>query len=149
MPLDLEQTHQSLAKYAIEEAHELAEAIESEDIEDIRDELGDVLLQVILHSVIATQKGTFELEDVIESIAEKMVRRHPHVFSDTSISGKNEVIDNWQAIKEREKKPAKNSFDVPKGLPALQRSSKIGAKTRKFNFDWKTPMMSSKKFERN
>lgn len=140
-PWDKEQNHQTLTQYAIEEAHELAEAIDRGEKDNIVEELGDLLLQVVLHAEIARQNGDFAIDDVIFSITEKMVRRHPHVFSQTKVSDSQEVVKNWQAIKEEEKKakPFRERFDVPEGLNALIRSQKIGAKTHRANFDWSHP----------
>ncbi len=136
---DKEQTHNSLAPYAIEETHELVEAIESGNEAHICEELGDVLFQVVLHAAMAEERNAFNIQDVIESINSKIVRRHPHVFSDTKVESSEEIIKNWDEIKKQEKKNkiSKNKlFDVPPGLPALQRSSKIGEKTEKYKFDW-------------
>lgn len=141
-PWDQEQTHTTLTPYAIEEVYEMVEAIESGVDSHICEELGDVLFQVVLHAQLAEERKAFSLTDVIESITGKIVRRHPHVFSDTQVEGTAEVIKNWDEIKKQEKKnkPQKNSvFDIPPGLPALQRASKIGEKTEKYSFDWKEP----------
>ncbi len=137
-PWDLEQNHQSLTPHMIEEAHELVEAIESRSQTHMIEELGDVLLQVILHSTIAEQSGTFKLIDVIESLNKKLVSRHPHVFSDAAAGSASEALANWDKQKTKEKAgrmPVQN-FEIPPGLPALQRSQKIGSKTKKFKFDW-------------
>lgn len=137
-PWDLEQTHKTLTSHAIEEAFELVEAIEFGNREHIIEELGDVLLQVVLHSVIARQSGNFDLLDVIENLNKKLVYRHSHVFSDVKADNAQEAIDNWEKMKaeEKAKKPQKDGFDIPVELPALQRSQKIGAKTKKLRFDW-------------
>ncbi len=137
-PWDKEQTHRTLAPFAIEESFELAEAIESGSTDDIVGELGDVLLQVVLNSVVGRQAGDFTLADVIRGIAEKMVRRHPHVFGDTSLKTSGEVLQNWAKVKAAEKagRAPLSHFDLPKALPALQRSHKIGDKTQKAGFDW-------------
>lgn len=138
-PWDKEQTHQSLAPYAIEEVFELAEALESKDENHICEELGDVLFQVVLHSQMAAERDAFTFNDVILSIASKIVRRHPHVFSDLKVSGTDEILKNWEEIKDLEKKQSGKKvkvIDVPEGLPALQRAHKIGEKTGKLNFDW-------------
>lgn len=140
-PWDKEQTHSTLTRYAIEEAHELGEAIDSGDTRAIRDELGDVLLQVVLHAEIARQAGTFDVFDVIQGLNEKMIRRHPHVFADVSVSGSGEVLKNWAEIKAAEKAAGKavkheSPFEVPVGMPALARAHKIGEKTKKVGFDW-------------
>lgn len=137
-PWDKEQTHASLTRYAIEEAFELSEAIDSGYLDEIQEELGDLLLQVVLHAEIARQNKTFDISDVIETIGQKMVRRHPHVFGDTKVSGSAEVLVNWQKIKDQEKASASRQihFNVPVAMPALIRSQKIGEKTKKYRFDW-------------
>lgn len=141
-PWDKEQTHETLTQYAIEETHELVEALElpegkSKD-QKVKEELGDVLFQVILHSQLSSERGAFTLEDVIESISQKLVRRHPHVFGDVKVADTAEVIKNYDVIKKAEKAlEAKSpySLDVPP-LPALQRAYKIGKRTDKLQFDW-------------
>jgi tetrapyrrole methylase family protein/MazG family protein len=139
-PWDKEQTHRTLTRYAIEEAFELAEAMDSGDTAEMRDELGDLLLQVVLNSEIARQNGDFDIHDVIQGLNEKMIRRHPHVFGDVDVGGSSaQVLKNWAEIKAAEKghdvkKPL--SFDIPVGLPALLRAQKVGEKTKKVNFDW-------------
>ncbi len=138
-PWDKEQTHKTLASYAIEEVHELVEALEASDSEHICEELGDVLFQVVLHSQLAAEQKQFTISDVIFGIASKIVRRHPHVFADQPVTGINEVFKNWDEIKRLEKlnTPKKiKTIDVPEGLPALQRAFEIGEKTQKLNFDW-------------
>ena len=137
-PWDKEQTHRTLVPYAIEEAFELAEAIEAGDEAETISELGDVLLQVVLHSEIARQEKRFDVYDVIATLNEKMVRRHPHVFGDVAVSGIDDVWANWKKIKDVEKagKEKVEAFDIPKNLPALTRSSKIGSKTKGYRFDW-------------
>lgn len=137
-PWDKEQTHQTLTRYAIEEAFELAEAIDKGDLPHMIEELGDLLLQVILHAEIGRQAGQFTLADVIESICDKMVRRHPHVFGGADLKTSAEVLDQWGKIKATEKPTKKNGFGLPPGLPALLASQKIGEKTRKVKFDWET-----------
>lgn len=144
-PWDKEQTHATLTRYAIEEAFELSEAIDSGDNNEIRDELGDVLLQVVLHAEIARQEKRFDIYDVIHAIASKMVRRHPHVFEDSEhrnfagAKSAEQVLSNWAEIKAAEKGKSTAqplTFDIPQGLPALIRSQKIGEKTTKVDFDW-------------
>lgn len=149
-PWDKEQTHQSLTRNLLEECFELAEALDAQDIEHIKEELGDVLLQVVLHSQIARESEHFNIKDVIETISSKMIRRHPHVFSDVEVSDSDEVLENWAKIKAEEKKsqPKSNSpFDIPVHLPALLRSQKIGSKTKKYNFDWNQPEQVLEKIE--
>ncbi len=138
-PWDKAQDHKSLASYAIEEVHELVEAIESANENHICEELGDVLFQVVLHSQLASERNAFSMADVIFAIASKIVRRHPHVFSDVKVSSQDEVLKNWDEIKKLEKKNSlvlQKTIQVPEGLPALQRAFKIGEKTEKLNFDW-------------
>ncbi|MCB0347499.1 MAG: nucleoside triphosphate pyrophosphohydrolase [Bdellovibrionales bacterium] len=137
-PWDLEQTHRTLCKFAIEETYELVDAIEANDIKSMKEELGDVLLQVMLHAEIAKKASHFSIEDVIESIGTKMVRRHPHVFSDTNVAGPEEVLKNWEKIKQKEKTTDTKWFNFPNHLPALSISDKIGSKSQKYDFDWKT-----------
>lgn len=148
-PWDKEQTHTTLTQYAIEETFEFVEAVESADDLRIKDELGDVLFQVILHSQLASERGAFDIADVIENLNRKMVRRHPHVFSDVALADSEAVIANWEKIKKAEKAAtlslneagsrepgAKSPLDVPAGMPALQRAYKIGKRTQKLQFDW-------------
>lgn len=141
-PWDREQTHESLVRFAIEETYELAEALENPNSSDkeLIGELGDVLFQVVLHSEIARQEKRFDIFDVIQNLNEKMIRRHPHVFSDVKVSDSEEVIQNWQKIKEKEKNSSSNEGEsplkTPPGLPSLMEASKIGSKTKKFGFDW-------------
>lgn len=142
-PWDKEQTHESLTQYAIEETHELVEALEAPAHKNkdslIKEELGDVLFQVILHSQLAAERGAFTIEDVIAGISEKLIRRHPHVFADTKVADTAEVIQNWEKIKKEEKnqqqKDSAFALNVPP-LPALQRAYKIGKRTEKLHFDW-------------
>lgn len=141
-PWDKEQTAQTLAPYAIEESYELAEAIEEGQSPAIKEELGDVLFQVALQSQVAQEAGAFNFSDVVEFVNQKMIRRHPHVFSDVTVSGIDEIWQNWEKIKAEEKKAkaqAENSSpfsSIPRSLPALQRAYKIGVKTDKMKFDW-------------
>ena len=106
-PWDLEQTHSSLAKYLLEESNEVIEAIEnldsSNDFDHLKDELGDVLLQVLLHSQLASEQGKFDINDVVDNLVEKLIRRHPHVFGDSDASTIDEVEAQWEKIKEQEK----------------------------------------------
>jgi tetrapyrrole methylase family protein/MazG family protein len=136
-PWDKEQTHLSLAPYAIEETFEMVEALEKQDDTEFCDELGDVLFQVVLHAQLANERKAFDISDVIKAIGEKLVRRHPHVFSELKVSGADEVIKNWDIIKAQEKAgKVKPVFNLPKGLPALPTAVKIGSKTEKLKFDW-------------
>ncbi|MBO1770747.1 MazG family protein [Agrococcus sp. TF02-5] len=125
-PWDGEQTHASLAPYVIEEAHELVEAIEAGDDEHLREELGDVLLQVVFHADIARAEGRFDLEGVARALTEKLRRRHPHVFADVAVDGVGDVVANWDAIKRAEKPERDSALDgIPASLPALARAEKV------------------------
>jgi tetrapyrrole methylase family protein / MazG family protein len=138
-PWDKEQTHQSLKKYLIEEAYELIEAIDEDDIDHIIEELGDVLLQVMLHAQIGEDDGYFSIEEVIESISAKMVRRHPHVFGDIHAETAEDVLKNWQEIKIEEKgeKQSRSLLDdVGKHLPNPLRAYELQKKAAKVGFDW-------------
>lgn len=145
-PWDREQTHASLVKNLVEEAYELIEAIGNLPDDDIdwvaysavEDELGDVLLQVLFHEAIARQSGAFDIDGVAEVLRQKLVRRHPHVFSDVEVADAGEVKDNWDRIKEEERggNPISVLDGVPDGLPALQRASKVQNRAAKVGFDW-------------
>lgn len=140
-PWDREQTHRSLRPYLIEEAYEVVEAIDLEDPAKIREELGDVLLQVVFHAQVSRENGGFNLDDIAYEICEKMVRRHPHVFGDVEVEGVAGVLDNWQRIKQEEKggetpKTASALAGITQGLPALQRAEKIQSRAAKSGFDW-------------
>ncbi len=140
-PWDLQQTHSSLVPFAIEEIYEMVDAIESKDDQHLQEELGDVLFQVVIHAELARQRNAFAIKDVIQNICEKIVRRHPHVFTEqNSQISSDQVLQNWETIKQQEKKTAKpNALDVPVNLPALQRASKIGFRSAKVKFDWRNP----------
>ncbi|MEZ0392191.1 MAG: nucleoside triphosphate pyrophosphohydrolase [Pseudobdellovibrionaceae bacterium] len=135
-PWDKEQNQQTLAPYAIEEAFELAEAIEKKDQPEIKEELGDFLFQVILQAQVAQDEGHFSLLEVIKKLNEKMIRRHPHVFGDVKADSTAEVWKNWDKLKSQESPKAKPVFSYPKNLPALQAAQKIGSKTKRLQFDW-------------
>ena len=138
-PWDKEQTHDSLKKYAIEETYEVIEAIESGDPKKIEDELGDLLLQVLLHAQIASEADQFDIGDICRVLREKLQRRHPHVFADTEISGVDDVLYNWEQIKKGEPgyDQRKSVLEgVPKSLPALMRASEISKKAAKTGFEW-------------
>ncbi len=137
-PWDAEQTHESLITNVIEEAYEVVEAIQRQDSAGIREELGDLLLQVVFHAEIAQEKNQFSLEDVAQEISEKLIRRHPHVFGENQADTPDAVLLQWDKIKRQEK----NAEDKPylhgtaKGLPALLRAWKLQKKAAKVGFDW-------------
>lgn len=152
-PWDLEQTHDSLLKYLLEESYEFIEACEKEDFQAMEEELGDVLLQVLLHSQVASEAKKFDLESLSKKLREKLIRRHPHVFDrpDASIST-DEVISNWEEIKKQEaaQKNQTSKTHIKNSLinhPALFSAYKIGKKTQKINFDWDDPMQVAYKVE--
>jgi nucleoside triphosphate diphosphatase len=139
-PWDLEQNFATIAPYTIEEAYEVADAIERGDLTALKDELGDLLLQVVFHSQMAVEQGAFGLQDVIDGICEKMVRRHPHVFADIKAENADAVVANWETIKavEREAKTADTSAlaEVARALPALLRAQKLQKRAARTGFDW-------------
>jgi len=140
-PWDKKQTHQSLKRYLIEESYELLDAIDRDDIDDMIEELGDVLLQVMLHAQIGEDEGMFSIEDVMESISKKMIRRHPHVFGEASAKDADDVVKNWEQIKAAEKgDQGANEGSlldrVEKGLPALLRAYEVQKSAAKVGFDW-------------
>ena len=137
-PWDLEQTHQSLARHLLEEAHETLEAIDSGDPALLREELGDLLLQVVFHAEMARQEGTFDIDDVAETITAKLVRRHPHVFGDVRVDSAAEVLVNWERIKGEEKGEHAVDEEIPATLPALARASKVQRRAAGSGFDWRT-----------
>ncbi|MHB8917063.1 MAG: bifunctional methyltransferase/pyrophosphohydrolase YabN [Desulfocucumaceae bacterium] len=138
-PWDREQDHRTLRKYLLEEAYEVIEALDRQDMYNICEELGDLLLQIAFHAQIASERGQFDINDVVDAITEKMVRRHPHVFGDVRVKGSEDVIVNWTAIKEQEKpgRIGKDLFDgVPGNLPALMKAQSVQARAAKVGFDW-------------
>jgi tetrapyrrole methylase family protein / MazG family protein len=139
-PWDAEQTHASLARHLLEETHELLAAIDTGDRDAIRDELGDVLLQVVFHAQIAADEGAFDVDDVAQGLIDKLVRRHPHVFGEVEVSGAEEVLVNWERIKATEKGGDASDLedDIPTSLPALARASKVQRRAAGFGFDWRT-----------
>lgn len=137
-PWDKKQTHQSLKKYLIEECYELLEAIDQNDIDHFVEELGDVLLQVMLHAQIGEDNGLFSMDEVIKELTSKMIRRHPHVFGDANATTSEEVVQNWEQIKksEKEEKNASLLDGLAKSLPALSKAYHYQKKAAKVGFDW-------------
>ena len=134
---DREQTHESIRKGLIEETYELLEAIDNKDLKGMREELGDVLLQVVFHARLAEEEGGFVMQDVINDIVEKLINRHPHVFGTIEVGSSEEVIHNWEKIKAEEKKERTLVLDgISPGLPTLMRSYKLQSKAAKVGFDW-------------
>lgn len=159
-PWDLEQNFSTIAPYTIEEAYEVAEAIAKDDRNELKEELGDLLLQVVFHAQMASEEGSFNFDDVVQSICDKMIRRHPHVFADANIKSADAQVDSWEKIKEAERKEkssrnrpspgiVKNDSDlsqgrgeprvladVPTALPALMRAQKLQSRAARVGFDW-------------
>jgi tetrapyrrole methylase family protein / MazG family protein len=138
-PWDAEQTHESIKKNFIEETYEVIEAINKKSPEMLREELGDVLLQVVLHTQMASENNAFTFDDVCDEICKKLIIRHPHVFGDVTVSDTGEVLKNWDAIKMQTKKQKSvtESIDsIPRELPALMRAQKVQHKAAKAGFDW-------------
>ncbi|MBR6783632.1 MAG: nucleoside triphosphate pyrophosphohydrolase [Clostridia bacterium] len=138
-PWDAEQTHQSIRRDLLEETYELIEGIDNDDPEIMREELGDVLLQVVFHANIAKGNGNFGIEEVCDDICKKLIVRHPHVFGDVKVSGSENVLANWDAIKKETKKQQTDTEvlrSITKSLPALMRADKLGKKARKLGYDF-------------
>lgn len=147
-PWDREQTHESLKRYLLEEAHELLQAIDQEDDEGIIEELGDVLLQVFLHAQIGEDDGYFAMEDVLQSVGEKMIRRHPHVFGDREVENSDEVLKNWQEIKKAEKPLVESLLDgQARHSSSLLTSFNYQKEAAKVGFDWPDIEGAFDKFE--
>lgn len=136
-PWDREQTHSSLVKYLIEESYEVAEAVEAGDDEELAEELGDLLLQVLFHAEIAEEENRFNILDVIEAISAKMIRRHPHVFGDSEVEDSAEVLRRWEAIK-REERGEESTYlhGIPNQLPALLKAQRYQSRAAQVGFDW-------------
>ncbi|MGI5892585.1 MAG: nucleoside triphosphate pyrophosphohydrolase [Bacillota bacterium] len=137
-PWDREQDHETLKRYLIEEAYEVLDAIENGQDREICDELGDLLLQVVFHAQIAAEEGRFTIDDVVQGISNKMIRRHPHVFSDANAEDAAAVLSQWEAIKSQEKSPGQKRrlMQVNQNLPALLLAQKVQDKAARVGFDW-------------
>ena len=138
-PWDVEQSFATIAPYTIEEAYEVADAIDRENIDDLRDELGDLLLQVVFHAQIAAEAGHFDFDGVAGGIADKMIRRHPHVFGSASEREAGKVDGSWEEIKELERSAGNDTSElagVARALPALKRAQKLGKRAGRVGFDW-------------
>ena len=134
---DREQTHSSLRPNMIEEAYEAVDAIDDNDMVHLKEELGDVLLQVVLHAQIASEEGAFTIEDVAKGIKDKLIHRHPHVFGDTKVNSTKDILDNWDKLKAEEKKHRKSAMDgISKAQSALMSAQKISKKAVKTGFEW-------------
>ena len=138
-PWDAEQTHESIRRNFLEEAYEAVEAIDEKNPDHLKEELGDVLLQVLFHARMEQEAGRFNLDDVADGVCKKLIYRHPHVFGDVSVTGTGEVLTNWEELKRKEKGQATNTdaLDaVARSLPALWRAEKVRKKAKKAGFDW-------------
>ena len=134
---DREQTHHTLRPNMLEEAYEAVDAIDSKDMPHLKEELGDVLLQVVLHARIADEAEAFNIDDVAKGIKEKLIRRHPHVFGDVEVNSTQEILDNWEAIKKAEKTHRTSIMDgISKSQSALMSAQKISKKAVKVGFEW-------------
>jgi tetrapyrrole methylase family protein/MazG family protein len=142
-PWDVQQTHQSLRANLLEETYEVLETLDRSDMTALSEELGDLLMQVLVHSEMARQAGYFDIGDVLEQISTKLIRRHPHVFSDVPVADENEVLRNWEQIKAQERahkgSEHRSALDgIPTGLPALAAAQKAGGRAARAGFDWPT-----------
>ena len=136
-PWDKEQTLYSLKANIVEEVYELIDALDTKDIENIKEELGDLLLHVIFHSILAEEEGLFTLQAVIENIKEKLIKRHPHVFGDLKVKDSAEVLKNWEKLKKIEKNNRKSILDsIPKSLPSIEKALKLQKRTKAVGFDF-------------
>ena len=136
-PWDREQTHKSLRENLLQETYEALDAIDKENDDNLKEELGDVLLQVVLHSQIASEVNKFTIEDVAKAITEKLIRRHPHVFSDVKVKDADEVIVNWEKIKRQEKPERKSALSgIAETMPALLVAQELSKKAVKTGFEW-------------
>lgn len=144
-PWDREQTHESLVRYLIEETYEVIEAIDEGDMHKMREELGDLLLQIVFHASLAEREGYFDFADVARQVSKKMVDRHPHVFGSMNLSTSEDVLNIWEDFKRKEGKSSLLE-GIPKGLPALMRAEKIQEKASRVGFDWPTIQGALDKF---
>jgi len=141
-PWDLKQNFKSIAPYTIEEAYEVVDAIERDDMDDLKDELGDLLLQVVFHAQMAEEAGLFNFDDIAHAVSDKMQRRHPHVFADETVKSAEDVKNSWEVIKAKEKEaklgamPQSLLDDIPITLPGMTRSVKLQKRAARVGFDW-------------
>jgi len=138
-PWDRKQTLETLRHLTIEETYELADAIEGNDLQEIKKELGDLMLHMVFYSKIGSENGAFDVADVLNTVCEKLIHRHPHIYGDVEANTEEEVKANWEAIKLKEKGTSSVLQGVPRGLPALVKAIRIGDKARGAGFDWDKP----------
>lgn len=134
-PWDREQTYKDIAPHTLEEVHEVLDAIDRNDLDGLKEELGDLLLQIIFYAQIAKEEKKFTIDDIVESITKKLIHRHPHVFGETKVKDSGEVLERWEALKFEEGKTSVVG-GVPKALPALLKAYRLGEKTARVGFDW-------------
>lgn len=146
-PWDRKQTPESLKEYVLEEAYELVEAIEMNSIEKQKEELGDLLLQIVFLSQINREQNNFSVKDVIDTINEKLINRHPHIFGDVTVHSADEVKQNWEKIKKKEKKRESILSEYPDHMPALSTAKRIGEQASNVGFDWDEPLAALEKVE--
>ena len=141
-PWDLKQNFKSIAAYTIEEAYEVVDAIERDDMDDLKDELGDLLLQVVFHAQMAEEAGLFNFDDIAHAVSDKMQRRHPHVFTDETVKSEENYENSWEIIKDKEKEAKLGAMaqslldDIPITLPGMTRSVKLQKRAARVGFDW-------------
>ena len=154
-PWDIEQNFKTIAPHTVEEAYEVADAIERGNLADLKEELGDLLLQIVFHSRMAEELGAFDFNDVVQTLNEKLIRRHPHVFGDQAAATASDVVDLWEQGKAAERarkaaaagRPLSVLDDVAQGLPALMRSVKLQKRMSRVGFDWNDPMVALAKID--
>ncbi len=152
-PWDVQQDFSTIAPYTIEEAYEVADAIQRENMQDLKEELGDLLLQVVFHAQMASEQSLFSFENVVDTLAEKLIRRHPHVFADQQVENDDELHRLWEKEKQRERQgknthPEKSLLDdITSSLPPLKKAEKIQKKVRTAGFDWPNPELVVEKVQ--
>jgi MazG family protein len=146
-PWDQKQSGHSLKEYILEEAHELVEAIDMDSIEKQKEELGDLLLQIVFLSQIHREKNHFTIKDVLNTINQKLIRRHPHIFGDVTVQSAEEVKQNWEKIKKKEKESKSILSDYPAAMPALSHAKRVAEQASSVGFDWDEPLGALKKVE--
>ena len=146
-PWDREQTHESIRSAMIEEAYEVVDAVDRKDPVDLEKELGDVILNAVFHAVMAEESGHFDIDGVLETISDKLIERHPHVFGDTDVENTKQVLENWEQIKRRQEKRESLLDGIPPSLPALQYAERVQAKAARVGFDFASPEDAWEKVE--